>query len=384
MASRVFVMVGTRKGGLVFSSDAARRRWRSSDLLFKSWNVMHMTLDERDGRMHAAVAHDVYGPSTHYSDDLGATWKQAEVPPAFSRASKSGRPPSNPMEAMESELISAKPEKVNKVWNIKPGRPTEPNILYAGIEPAALFISTDRGVTWQLNEAIFDHPHRPTWFPGAGGLCLHSIAFDPNNTNKIYIAISAAGVYRSDDGGITWLPRNRNTRADFFGENNFPEYGQCVHRLALHPARPNVLFQQNHCGVYRSDDYGDSWIDIGEDRLPSRFGFPILIHPHEPETVYVALEESDAYRLSVGGQFAVWRSRDSGETWTRLTQGLPDHAHLVVLRHGMAADTLEEAGIYVGTSTGQLFYSRNSGDTWELLADYLPPILSIEAAVVDS
>jgi photosystem II stability/assembly factor-like uncharacterized protein len=189
--------------------------------------------------------------------------------------------------------------------------------------------------------------------------------------------------YRTDDGGRTWAPFNKNVRADF-SPDKFPEYGQCVHKMTLHPSAPQVLFQQNHCGVYRSDNAGGDWVDIGEGKLPSRFGFPIAVHPTEPRTVYLALEESDEYRLSLDGRFAVWRSRDAGGTWQRLTEGLPRQAHLVVLREAMGTDGFEDAGIYVGTSTGQVFYSRDSGDTWDLLADYLPPIHSVEAAVVDA
>ncbi len=254
-------------------------------------------------------------------------------------------------------------------------------MLYAGVEPAALFKSSDHGETWEINEALFDHPHRATWFPGAGGLCLHTILAHPTDPEKMYVAISTGGCYRTDDGGASWKPYNKNVRADF-SPDKFPEYGQCVHKMTLHPRRPEVLYQQNHCGVYRSDNGGEDWIDIGEGRLPSRFGFPIAVHPHDPQTVYVVLEQSDEYRMSVDGRFAVWRSRDGGENWTRQVNGLPEKAHLVVLREAMATDTLEDAGIYAGTSTGQLFYSRDAGDTWELLADFLPPVLSVEAAVV--
>ena len=383
MGSKVMVMVGTDKGAFVFTSDEARRDWQMSDIQFKSWNVMHMQLDPRDGRMHAAVSHAVYGPTTHYSDDLGATWTQARQVPMLMRASKSGRPPGTPDEAervAQGERVEG-PEKMIKVWNIKPGRVSEPGVLYAGAEPASLFTSTDRGETWTLNEALFDHPHRGKWFPGNGGLCLHTILLDPDDPSRMYIAISTGGCYRSDDAGTTWSPFNRNVRADFHPER-FPEYGQCVHKMAMHPSTPHVIFQQNHCGVYRTDNMAEDWIDIGEDRLPSRFGFPIAVHPIDPRIVYVVLEESDEYRMSVDGKFAVWRSVDSGGSWQRMTKGLPEKAHLVVLREAMATDTFGDAGIYVGTNTGQLFYSRDSGESWELLADYLPPIQSVEAAVL--
>jgi photosystem II stability/assembly factor-like uncharacterized protein len=384
MGKQVMVFVGTGKGGFIFESDEKRRDWRVSDIHFKSWNVMHMQLDPRDRRLHAAVSHSVYGPTTHYSDDFGRNWTQARQVPVISRPSKSGRPPGTPGEAessAEGTGIEHKPEKMIKVWNIKPGRASESGVLYAGAEPASLFISSDRGETWAMNDALFDHPHRGTWFPGNGGLCLHTILLDPQDPDRMYIAVSTGGCYRTDDGGRTWSPRNRNVRADFL-PNKFPEYGQCVHKVAMHPSQPEVLYQQNHCGIYRTDNGGEDWIDIGEGRLPSRFGFPIAVHPVDPRTIYVALEESDEYRMSVEGKFAVWRSRDAGDSWQRLTNGLPDRAHLVVLREAMATDTLEDAGIYIGTNTGHLFYSRDSGENWELMADFLPPIRSVEAAVV--
>lgn len=385
MSEKTLVFVGTGKGGFVFSSDAARKKWQVSDIQFKSWNVMHMQMDPRDQRLHAAVSHSVYGPTTHYSDDFGENWTQAQGVPALTRPSKSGRPAGSVDEAYRSEAgenLEETPETVIRVWNITPGRESEPDVLYAGAQPASLFVSKDRGETWTLNEALYDHPQRGDWNPGAGGMCLHTIVLDPSDPKRMYVAVSAAGCYRTDDGGKTWSPYNKNVRADFLPEK-FPEFGQCVHKVALHPDRPQVLFQQNHCGVYRSDNNGEDWIDIGEGKLPSRFGFPIAVHPTDPGTIYVVLEESDQYRMSVDGRFAVWRSRDSGDAWEKLTKGLPEKAHLVVLREAMATDTYEDAGIYVGTKTGQLFYSRDSGDSWDMLADFLPPIKSVEAAVVE-
>ncbi len=385
MSAKVNVMVGTRKGGFILSSDRSRKKWQVSDILFKSWNVMHMQIDPRDQRLHMAVSHFIYGPTTHYSDDLGKTWIQAKQVPVIPRASKSGRPLGTQEEASKAAGgeadVQAKPEKLIKVWHIEPGRDTEPGVLYAGAEPAALFVSKDRGETWTLNDGLFDHPHRGTWFPGAGGLCLHTILLDPADHNRMYVAISTGGCYRTDDGGQSWKPYNKNVRADF-SPDKFPEYGQCVHKMAMHPSNPQVLYQQNHCGVYRSDNAGADWIDIGEGKLPTRFGFPISVHPNEPRTIYVVLEESDEYHMSVDGKFAVWRSRDAGDTWEKITKGLPERAHLVVLRDAMATDHLDEAGIYAGTNTGQLFYSRDAGDTWELMADYLPPIHSVETALM--
>ncbi len=384
MTGRVMVFVGTSKGGFIFESDEERKKWQRSDIHFKSWNVMHMNLDPRDNRLHAAAWHFVYGATTHYSDDFGNSWTQAKQVPGLTRPSKSGRPASTVEEAFRSEGgddITGAPEKLIRVWNITPGRKEETGVLYAGAQPASLFISRDRGETWELNEALYDHPQRGQWNPGAGGLTLHTILLDPRDSKRMYIAVSAAGCYRTDDGGKTWTPHNKNVRADFM-PNVFPEFGQCVHKMAMHPALPDVLYQQNHCGVYRSDNMGEEWLDIGEGKLPSRFGFPIAIHPTDPKTIYIVLEESDQYRMSVDGKFSVWRSRDAGNSWERMSKGLPEQAHLVVLREAMGTDSFEDAGIYIGTNTGQLFYSRDAGDSWELLADYLPPIQSVEAAVV--
>jgi photosystem II stability/assembly factor-like uncharacterized protein len=383
MGAKVHVLVGTGKGGFVFSSDEGRKNWKASDILFKGWNVMHMQRDRRDGRLHAAVNHAVYGPTTHYSDDMGQTWTQAKQVPTITRPSKSGRPMSTVEEMFRSESgesIKDKPEQMIKVWNITPGRESEPGVLYAGAQPATLFVSRDRGETWSLNEPLYDHPQRGQFNPGAGGLCLHTILLDPQNPNRMYIAISAGGCYRTDDGGQTWVARNKGVHA-YYMPDPAPEFGHCVHRMAMHPSQPNVIYQQNHDGVYRSDNGAEDWVDIGEGKLPTRFGFPIVVHPTEPRTVYTVPEESDAYHISVGGQFAVWRSRDAGETWTMQTKGLPAGARLNVLREAMSTDTYADAGIYLGTNTGQLFYSRDSGDSWELMADYLPPIYSVEAAV---
>ena len=384
MSKRVLILVGTTKGGFIFESDEKRKKWEMSDILFKGWNVMHMQMDPRDQRLYAATSHFVYGPTIHHSDDLGNTWTQAKGSPVLSRGSKSGRPASTMDEAFISEggeSIKEKPEKMIKVWNIKPGRASEPNVLYAGAQPASLFVSKDRGDTWTLNESLYDHPQRGEWGPGAGGLTLHTILLDPTNDQRMYIAVSAAGCYRTDDGGVTWKPYNKNVRADFMPDK-YPEFGQCVHKMTMHPATPNVLYQQNHCGVYRSDNFGEDWVDIGEGKLPTPFGFAIGVHPTDPRTIYTVPEESQEYHISVDGQFAVWRSRDAGNSWEKLTKGLPERAHVDVLREAMGLDSFEDAGVYVGTNTGQLFYTRDSGDNWELLADFLPPIQSVEAAVV--
>jgi hypothetical protein len=386
VSKKVHVYVGTSKGAFVFESDTARKKWTPSDILFKSWIVMHVRLDPRDQRLHAATAHFVYGPTTHYSDDFGRTWTQASQVPTLPRPSESGRPMSTVEEMFRSEGgedLKSTPEKMIKVWNITPGRESEPGVLYAGAQPASLFVSRDRGETWSINESLYDHPHRGQFNPGAGGLTLHTIVLDPSDPRRMYIAVSAGGCYRTDDGGTTWIPRNKGVRAEY-NPDPYPEFGQCVHRIAMHPSVPNVLYQQSHDGMYRSDNNGDEWIDIGDGKLPSRWGFPVVVHPTDPRTVYFIPEESQEYHMSIEGQFTVWRSRDAGESWQPLRKGLPDKARLNVLREAMATDSFSDAGIYAGTNTGQLFYSRDSGDSWELLADYLPPIYSVEASVIDA
>ena len=379
---KMLLMAGTRKGGLIFTGNARRQKWEAGPLQFKAWNVMHMTADQRSGRLHAAAVHDVFGPSTHYSDDLGETWTQAEKSPAIERPSASGRPIGVVSELDDMEAAKAKPEKMVKIWNIRPGRENEPDVLYAGAQPASLFKSTDDGVTWEIVPGFYDHPHRGSWFPGAGGLTLHTILPHPTDPDRMWVGISTGGCYYTQDGGATWTPRNKNVLADF-SPDKYPEYGQCLHKMTFHPSNPERLYQQNHCGMYRSDDGGLSWIDIGEGKLPTRFGFPIAVHPHDPDTIYIAPQESDQFRLNLEDRFTVWRSNDRGESWKALRSGLPKQTFVVVLREAMATDSFENAGIYVGTTTGQIFYSRDNGDAWELLADYLPPIYSLETAVLE-
>ena len=261
MAKKVLVFVGTQKGGFIFESNEKRKRWKTSDIQFKSWNVMHIQMDPRDQRLHAATSHFVYGPTTHYSDDLGKTWTQAKLSPLLSRGSKSGRPASTADEAFRSEggeSIQEKPEKMIKVWNIQPGRESEPNVLYAGAQPASLFMSKDRGETWELNESLYDHPQRGQWNPGAGGLTLHTILLDPGNPNRIFVAISAAGAFRTDDGGETWRPITQGLQSGYELPDPKAEVGHCVHNMALHRSRPDVLFMQKHWDVMRTDNAGES------------------------------------------------------------------------------------------------------------------------------
>jgi photosystem II stability/assembly factor-like uncharacterized protein len=253
---------------------------------------------------------------------------------------------------------------------------------YVGVEPAGLFRSDDGGSTWQHVVGLREHPSRPEWQPGAGGLCLHSIVTHPTDDERMWVGISAVGTFKTTDGGRSWETRNKGVRADFIPPLP-PEFGQCVHKLGLHPARPEVLYQQNHCGVYRSDDGGHEWADLTPG-LPSQFGFPLAVHPHDPATIYViSLNGDDRGRHMIDGRAAVWRSRDEGSNRQRLDDGLPQQgAYLGVLREAMSTDTLESVGVYFGTSTGQVFGSTDEGEHWRLLADFLPPVWSVEAVLV--
>ena len=250
-------------------------------------------------------------------------------------------------------------------------------------DPGALFKSEDDGETWTGIDGLNNHPTNDQWQPGAGGMMVHTIIQDPSNANRMFIAISAAGVFRTSDGGTKWDPINKGVPADFLPES-YPEVGQCCHHLVLSTENPNVLYQQNHCGVFRSINGGDDWEDIGTGRLPATFGFPIAIHPRDGQTIYVVPQESDEFRYTPGGKFRVFRSRDGGESWDAPTDGLPqENAFLNVFREGLAADACEPAGVYVGTGTGHLYYSRDQGDRWDTLSDTLPPIYSVGTALLD-
>lgn len=267
---------------------------------------------------------------------------------------------------------------VARVWHIEPGPEEEPDVVYAGVEPACLFRSDDGGANWSPNVAMMKHPTRKKWTPGAGGLGLHSILVDRDKPEKIHIAISAVGTMFTKDGGKTWAFQNKNVLADFFPDK-YPTYGQCVHKIVRNAQRPNVIFQQNHCGVYRSDNGGEDWIDIGNN-LPSRFGFPIAVDANDPNRVYVAPLEGDFSRIPPEGHFAVWASDNSGKDWEKLDEGFPRVSFFTVLREGMTADSEDPCGVYVGTTTGQLFASRDQGLGWKRITDGFPPILSVSVS----
>lgn len=359
--AQVLVFVGTKKGAFVFESNRARKQWKMTGPHFAGWSAHHVVYDKRDGTVFAALNHDVYGSNIQHSRDLGATWEMADGP-AFPK--DSGR-------------------NVKRIWRVEPGHPSRPKEAWAGVDPGSLFKSEDGGHTWAPIESLNNHPTREElWQPGAGGLMVHCIVPHATDPNRMAVAISAAGVFRSDDGGATWAAKNRGTQACFNPEGKqWPEAGQCCHHLVASPTNPDLLFQQNHCGVYRSENGGDEWKDIGAG-LPAKFGFAMGILGEQ--TIFVVPEVSDEYRYAPDGALAVYRSRNGGREWERLARGLPDKgAYLAVLREAMATDACDPGGVYFGTSTGQIFYSRDEGDKWELLADFLPSVYSVSTAIVE-
>lgn len=352
----VVLTVGTKRGLFLLSSPD-RVHWTVENTTLNGGRIFYAVFDPRaDYRLFAADNGDFFGCFLRYSDDFGQTWQEPRRGIQF--ASDSG--------------LSLK-----NIWYIEPGRPQEPNVVYAGTDPACLWISTNSGETWEPNAGLLEHPTHERWEPGAGGLCLHSIVADPTNPERIWVGISAVGCLRTDDGGKSWKFANKNTRADF-QPDRYPEFGQCIHRLLQHPKEPNVLYQQNHCGLYKSLNAGDDWIDI-HSNLSSDFGFPLALDPHHPETLYAIVEGEGRHNISE--QFTVYRTQNAGEEWEALTRGLPGgpNVRLGVLRHAMCTDKLDPCGVYVGTNTGQLFASDDRGERWQLIADYLPSIYSVSA-----
>jgi hypothetical protein len=362
MAEEALLLVGTTKGAYLLSADGGRSDWRLDGPWFAGRSVDAVGIDRRGGatRLLAGTTSAHWGPSVFRSDDLGRSWQEPEGPAI--------RFPADADAALE------------RVWQLQPGREDEPGVVWAGVAPAALFRSEDGGASFELVRGLWDHPHRPQWQPGGGGLCLHTIVPHPGDPARMWVAISAAGVYRTDDGGGTWQPRNAGIAVRFLPVDEPPEFGQCVHKVSLHPDRPDTLFLQHHWGVYRSDDAGDHWVDVGS-ALPSDFGFPVLVHPHDPDTVFVLPLESDMVRTTPEARCRVYRSRDGGGTWEPCEDGLPQReAWMTVLRDALATDGLDPAGIYFGTRTGELFASIDGGDRWSLVRSHLPPILSVRAA----
>jgi len=357
---KVLVLVGTRKGAFIFHSDLGRKSWKMEGPFFTGMNVHHFIADPRNAgkTMYAAANNDWFGSDIHRTHNGGKTWLRTK-------------------EGVRYEKDSGL--DVKRLWHIRPGRASEPGVVYCGVDPAGLFRSEDHGETWSEVKGLNRHETRSRWQPGAGGMIVHTILLDPGAPTRMYVAISAAGVFRSDDGGLTWAPRNKGTRAEFLPDKR-PELGQCVHKLALAPGVPGLLYQQNHCGVYRSDSAGDSWTEISKG-LPSDFGFPIAVHPHDPKTIWVLPLRGAEFRVVPNGRLAVYRSTNSGKSWQMQTGGLPTkNAYETVLREAMSTDPCDPAGVYFGTENGQVWFTRDEGKKWQVLADHLPGVLSVEAA----
>jgi serine/threonine protein kinase len=354
------LLVGTTKGAFILRSNRQRSRWELGGPYFHGEAVYALAYDDRAGRHRIwASTHSYWGTLLRSSDDFGKSW-------------------TTPQEAT-IRFPADTGLSLNKIWQIIPGRTDEPDVLYCGVEPAALFQSRDDGETWSLVRGLFDHPHRPRWMPGNGGLALHTILLDPENKQRMYVAISAGGVYRTDDGGQTWSARNRGIRS-VNTPNKYPEFGQCVHKIALHPSRPERLFLQNHWGLYRSDDCAEEWIDIASG-VPSDFGFPLIVHPTNPDCVYIVPVESDQFRCTCEGRMRVFRTRNAGASWEALSRGLPQKdAYETVLRDALVADGLSPVGLYVGTRSGQLFVSQDEGKNWHKIMEGLPPVLCLRNA----
>jgi hypothetical protein len=331
--------------------DDRRLDWEVEGPLLDGWGVYHATVDPRNETLYAAANHVVYGPTVQHSTDRGRTWK---------RSKRVGLPE-------DSGLT------LNATWHIEPGRPEEPDTLYLGGDPGVLFRSDDGGESWEVNRGVLEHPTRDRWFPGAGGMSCHSIQLDPRDPQRMYVAITAAGAFRSDDGGETRLPINNDVVADFLADP-YSEVGQCPHKLLMHPARPDRLWQQNHFGVYLSDDRGDSWLRVDGNGLPGGFGFPLMLDPDDPDKAFVIPETSPEYHYSPGGRLAVYRTRDSGASWELMADGLPEQAWAAVLREGSAFDS---ESLYFGTQSGS-FFALTDGDRWVEAVRQLPPILSVE------
>ena len=365
--SRVRVLVGTRKGAFILTADGKRDRWDVSGPHFAGWEMYHLKGSPADpNRLYASQTSGWFGQTMQRSDDGGKTWE-----PVGNEFVYDGVPGTH-----QWYDGTQHPWEFARVWHLEPSL-TDPDTVYAGVEDAALFRSTDGGKTWNELSGLRRHPSGASWQPGAGGLCLHTILLDPSNPDRMFIAISAAGAFRTDDGGQTWRPINHGLRSQGI-PNEEAEVGHCVHRIAMHPARPNVLFMQKHWDIMRSDDAGDSWHEVSGN-LPTDFGFPIAVHAHEPDTIYVVPITSDSQHFPPEGKLRVYRSRTGGNEWEPLTAGLPQsNCYVNVLRDAMDVDSLDSAGVYFGTTGGQVYASADGGDTWSAIVHDLPSVLSVE------
>jgi len=365
--SSVRVLVGTRKGAFVLTSDGARDRWDVAGPLFGGWELYHLKGSPADpNRIYASQSSGWFGQQIQRSDDGGKTWA-----PVGNTFTYEGEPGTHMWYDGTPH-----PWEFKRVWHIEPSL-DDPDNAYAGVEDAGFFQTTDGGRTWTELPGLRGHGSGPHWQPGAGGLCLHTIIVDPTNPQRIVIAISAAGAFRTDDAGVTWKPINRGLVSKHIPDPT-AEVGHCVHHIAAHPSRPNVLFMQKHWDVMRSDDAGDSWMRVSGN-LPTDFGFAIDVHAHEPDTIYVVPIKSDSEHYPLDGRLQVFRSRTGGNEWEPLSKGLPqEHCYVNVLRDAMAVDSLDDCGIYFGTTGGQVYMSPDAGDTWNAIVRDLPAVVSVE------
>ena len=359
MAEKVLILLGTKKGVFIATSGDGRRSWSLKGPFCETWPMNHVVGDAATGTIYGTGGNAWFGPAVWRSDDFGDTWSHSSEGLAYAEG--------------EEPIVSG--------WSLGVAN----GFVYAGVQPAGLFLSGDGGKTWEQIRGLRDHPTRPQWNPGGAGLILHSLVIDPDNHDRLWVGISAAGVFHSADGGKTWEPRNKGTRSDFMPEDQrYPEFGQCVHCVVKAPGMTDRLYQQNHCGMYRSDDAGQSWQSI-EAGLPSSFGFPAAVHPRDPDTLYLIPLNGDIRgRYMPDAQAAVWKTRDGGGTWQAKRNGLPqENVFYGVLRQAMATDRLDPAGVYFGTSSGALYASADEGESWTAVAEHLPTILSVETMVVD-
>ncbi len=387
----VRVLVGTRKGAFILTSDARRERWDIQGPLFSGWEIYHMKGSPADpNRIYASQTSGWFGQVIQRSDDGGKTWSTPGTPAdqlktpqgwpkgesnkfVYDTSPETGKPLTTHMWYDGTQH----PWEFKRVWHLEPSL-NDPETAYAGVEDAALFRTTDGGKTWHELAGLRGHGTGPKWQPGAGGMGLHTILLDPSNPDRIYIAISAAGAFRSDDGGKNWKPINRGLKSEYLPEPT-PEIGFCVHDMVMHPSRPNVLFMQLHQGggVLRTDNAGDQWTEV-KGNLPTDFGFPIAVHAHEPETIYV-VPMNPFFRVPIEGKLTVWRSRSGGNEWQPLNKGLPqENCYVNVLRESLAVDSLDSCGVYFGTTGGQVYVSSDSGDSWRTIVHDLPSVFSIE------
>ncbi len=386
--SKVRVLVGTRKGAFILESDGKREKWDVSGPYFAGWELYHIKGSPVDpNRLYASQTSGWYGQMIQRSDDGGKTWEApggekmpvpgAMPPPAANKFVYDSSPETGkPLTTHQWYDGTQKPWVFKRVWHLEPSL-TDPDTVYAGVEDAALFRSTDGGKSWHELPGLRGHGTGPKWQPGAGGMCLHTIILDPSDPGRIYIAISAAGAFRTDDGGKTWKPINQGLRSQYIPDPT-AEIGHCVHHVAMHPSRPGVLFMQKHWDVMRSDNAGDLWHEVSGN-LPTDFGFVIDVHAHEPETIYVVPIKSDGEHFPPEGKLRVYRSRTGGNEWEALTKGLPQsNCYVNVLRDAMAVDSLDSCGIYFGTTGGQVYASADAGDNWAPIVRDLPAVLSVE------